>query len=270
MPILNIRAISLLITVTTVAVFAACGSNDPDDAVLRTPTPNDVPRTPIAPSPTLPPSQSGASVIFVIDQSESMGEDFGGITRLEAVAQAFAENGQGTALGDLSQRALIGASLVSGSAGEGGCPLKAGISPGADNLDQISGLLSEAEPLSGAPIGSALDDAISTLNVFPGNRLVVLITDGVPTSCDSSVSQDLIEQESIGEALAGFVRRIETRVISLGGDASEDYLRRLANSGAGIPPSEQVDPSREPELWMTSNVEELKAAIEEVVSGIQP
>ena len=268
---LNTR-LKLFALLAAIAVFAiACGgSKDSDATATSSSTQPTGTATTGRVEPTLPPLQSGASVIFVIDQGSGMGADFGGMTRWEAVRQAFGDNGAGSALGDLSERALIGATLFSGSAGEGGCPLKAGVSPGADNLTRIGNLVADSEPLTGSPVGDALLDAVSTLRLFPGVRTMVVITDGTADSCDSEASAERAEEEAIAGALSGYVRRIETKVIALGDDAPESYIQKLANAGIGVPPSAQPEPGEEPEFWRASDLSELRSAIEAVAQSIQP
>lgn len=265
---LNRRAALLGAALPIILLALACGSKK--DAATQTPVPAASSTPAISINPTLPPQQAGAAVIFVVDQSESMSDEFGVNTKWDAIADVFSENGPGVALNSLSERALIGLSLFSGSPGESGCPLKAGTSPGAGNLGSIASIVEGAGPLTGAPVGDAIDGATTTLAVYPGSRTIILITDGLPGSCNPNASAADALEETLGQILVAYTRRVYTKVIAIGDDAPSDYLQSIANAGEGIPPSSEPGTYTDAEYWQASNPAELEAAIEAAIAQVEP
>jgi hypothetical protein len=201
-------------------------------------------------------------VLFLVDQSSSMNEDFGGMTRWEAIQQVFSEN-EGGALADLAARARVGVTVFSGEAGAGGCPLIAGVSPGTDNRESIAMLVGDAVPLSGSPTDEGILAATRTLLSYQGERWLVLITDGAPDMCSGS-DATAARDAAVGAAAAAFQQRVRVVPIGLGNGAPAEFIEQIAKAGAGVAPEQDLGV----EPITASNLQELREALEAVAGMV--
>lgn len=193
----------------------------------------DCPAVQLTVTPLLP------TVQLVIDQSGSMGADFNGVTRWEAVKNALVDPVNGL-VSRLQSRVIFGASLYSsigGSAG-GTCPLLEEASPRLDNQANIASLLAANQPRSDTPTAEALRAVklafppVDPAN--PGPRIIVLATDGNPDNCADPNAHDLGSQQmSESEVQAAHAAGIETYVLSVGDQVAVPHLQKMANAGVG-------------------------------------
>jgi hypothetical protein len=187
-----------------------------------------------------------------------MNEDFGGMTRWEAIQQVFSQE-EGGALADLAARARIGVTVFSGEAGAGGCPLIAGVSPGTDNRQSIAMMVGDAVPLSGSPTDEGILAATRTLLSYQGERWLVLITDGAPDSCAGG-DATAAHNAAVGASAAAFQQGVRVVPVGLGDGAPVAFIEQIAKAGAGVAPEEDLGV----ELITASNLQELRGALEAV------
>ena len=246
-----------------IALSMACRSAGSSTTPGATPTVPTSSGTPGFATATIFPESTAPSILFLVDQSSSMGEDFGGMSRWDAIQQLFSDDESGP-LADLATRARIGITIFSGEAGAGGCPLIAGSSPGTDNLEMISSVVNGAEPLNGSPTDEGIRAAARTLEPYQGDRWVVLITDGAPGSCagaDAGTARDA----AVGAAAAAFAQRVRVVPVALGDETPADFIEQIAKAGSGV----GVDAALESEPLRARDLEELRQALERVAEMVE-
>lgn len=218
--------------------------------------------SPVSVVPTLPPESTTPVVLFLVDQSRSMNDDFGGMSRWEAVQQVFSVDEDG-AVADLAERARIGITMYSGEADDGGCPLIAGTSPVTNNRDSLDMLVKDAVPVSESPTDEGILAAAQTLASYRGERWIVLLTDGAPTSCDGT-DVATAHDAAVGAAAAAFAQRVRLAPIGLGDGVPERFLQEVAKAGAGVAVGDDVEMN----VGTARNLEELRQALDEFADRV--
>lgn len=109
--------------------------------------------------------------------------------------------------------------------------------PGSAQRQQIPQVMEGIRPLGGTPTHSAYRFGLQQLaaSTLPGNKFLILITDGVPTftvECRGNGYEEVESQPLVEEAKLAFEQGIQTFVIgSPGSEEARDALSRLASAG---------------------------------------
>lgn len=220
----------------TSGTSAESSSGGPGDASSDSATTEDAastglecPSAEVTFTPTIP------TVVLLIDQSGSMTQNFGGVTRWNAVRDAL--TGAGGVIESLQGQVRFGLALYTshdGNQGGAQCPILTEVAPALDNLAAIQAVYDPADPEDETPTGEALAVVASSLLEFAeaGPKIIVLATDGEPDTCAQPNPQNG-QDESIDAVEAAFTAGIETFVISVGNDVGTEHLQDLANAGIG-------------------------------------
>ncbi len=208
------------------------------------------------------------TVMVLVDQSGSMDDDFGGMSRWDAARYALVDGDNGI-IARLESHVVFGTALYSSNSGyEGGtCPIIHDVAPALDNYAAIAALLNNNEPYKDTPTGEAVaavvDDFPPADPDRPAPRILVLATDGEPDTCNEPDAHDEVAQAlSEGAVAAAFSAGIKTFVLSVGDDVGIAHLRRLANAGAG-----QALDTGTAQPYVANDPAELVDAFTEIITG---
>lgn len=181
------------------------------------------------------------NVVFIVDRSGSMDEDFGDTTRYEAVSDALvnvtlAVPGQYVDYLDFSAALYYREHYSKHDGNE----CAAIVPPGFTS--EIEELFDDNSPGGWTPTGEALAEILAN-NTFPNNTVFVLATDGLPNGCDGRNEQE-DRDYSVAQVTAANAAGIPTYVLGIALGDSEGHLTDLANAGGtGLPFFNANDPA---------------------------
>lgn len=210
------------------------------------------------------------TVVLLIDQSGSMEEEFGGMTRWEAVVEALGDPADGI-LPALESEVRFGATLYTshnGSLGGEACPVLQSIPPALDQAEEIRTLLVANGPDGDTPTGESIAAVAAALTGAPdppdGPQIIVLATDGEPDTCAVPNPQEG-QAESVAAAQAAFASGIRIFVLSVGSDVGAGHLQDMANAGRGLPVGGPTDAP----YYVADDPAELAAAFRTIIGGVR-
>lgn len=206
---------------------------------------------------------------LVIDQSGSMDEDFGGVSRWEAVEDTLV--GPSGVVTELQSSIRFGASLYSNPTPMS-CPQVQSLAPQLDARDEISTLLAAEMPGGDTPTGESIEQITSELlaDAWEGDKVIVLATDGEPDTCAipepmNQGEQDQVRGVAVDAVASAYAEGIRTFVISVGPDVAAEHLQDLANAGVGAQAGDPDAP-----FYVANDTDSLLAAFEAIVAGLRP
>lgn len=178
------------------------------------------------------------TVIILVDQSGSMTERFAGQDRWSAVYDALFATPDGV-VRQLQDQVRFGLSLYTSNHGFAGgeCPMLTEQSVALGNYAALEQLYSDNSPQGDTPTGESLGAVAAELALVsePGDKAIVLATDGEPDNCtDADAHDETSQQMSVDAASAAFAEAIRTYVIAVGSDVSDAHLQDVANAGTGV------------------------------------
>ncbi|MBC8072217.1 MAG: VWA domain-containing protein [Deltaproteobacteria bacterium] len=181
------------------------------------------------------------TITLLVDQSGSMTEDFGGITRWQAVHDTLLDADTGVVAG-LESEVRFGMTLYSATDGMfgGACPLLVEVPPDFDNRAAMEAAFGQPIVEGDTPTGESVAAAAMALAAVRDDtpKAIVLATDGEPDTCavpDPQTGQP----ESLAAVQLAWELGIETFVISVGPELAVSHLQELANAGVGAEPGAQ-------------------------------
>jgi hypothetical protein len=208
------------------------------------------------------------TVLLLIDQSDSMRQPFGNGNRWGVLHQALMNMQQGI-VNRLQAEVRFGLALYSG-VDNMPCPAITDVAPALNNYAAINGAYPApmSAVLDNTPTGESLEIASQTLQDFnePGQKVIVLATDGDPDSCaepDSNGTQPP-RNLSLQAAEAAFEAGVFTFVISVGNDATEAHLQELANVGQGYPRNDNQQ-----RFYLANDQAQLADAFNTIINGVR-
>ena len=206
---------------------------------------------------------------IVVDQSGSMQEDFGGMTRWETVTQTLV-GGPMSVVGSLQSEIRFGVSLYTGQ--DMSCPEIQEIGAQLDAQDEISALFAANGPSQETPTGEAFSIIAAGVDAdpWPGDKFIVLATDGEPDTCavpnpDPGTPEAQAARDAVVDAVdAAYQAGIRTYVISVGDDVATTHLQAVANAGAGVAAGEP-----DATFYQALDEQSLVDAFEDIVAGVR-
>jgi hypothetical protein len=206
---------------------------------------------------------------LVIDQSGSMAEDFDGNSRWEAVEGTLV--GPDGVVTQLQSNIRFGASFYDNPM-MGTCPDVLSIAPQLDAGDEIAALFASEMPGGDTPTGESIELITGELldDVWEGEKVMVLATDGEPDTCEvpepmNQAETDMVRGVAVDAVAAAYAAGIRTFVISVGPEIAEEHLQELANAGQGV----QAGGS-DAEFYVANDNASLVAAFNSIVAGLRP
>jgi hypothetical protein len=201
------------------------------------------------------------TVVLLIDQSGSMTQDFGDTDRWNAVRDALSDPQDGV-LPALDDRIIVGATLYTADGST--CPELTTVAPALGNAAAIAELLEDNEPVNNTPTAEAVIAVTASFPASDNPRILVLATDGDPDTCEDPDSNGQAGPRTGSEnaVQAAYTAGITTYVLSVGADAEQEHLARVARLGQGQNPS-----SGGATAYLANDPGELLAAFGAIVGG---
>jgi hypothetical protein len=192
------------------------------------------------------------TVVMLIDQSGSMTSDFNNQgQRWDVVYDALMDPMTGVVKA-LEDHVRFGLALYTYNTGPT-CPQLVEVTPPAlmahGTIDMV---YANQVPIKDTPTGDSLAAITPGLVAFnePGPKIIILATDGDPDRCEDPDGHDQISMdEATDAAQSAFSQGIETFIIAVGNQVSEQHQQDMANAGQGLPvpaPSANCDPVNDP------------------------
>lgn len=209
------------------------------------------------------------TIQFVVDQSGSMGQDFGGVTRWEALTDTLVGN-PNAIVTSLQSDIRFGMSLYTGTTAT--CPSITETGAQLDAADEITTLLADNPPASETPTGESFAMAAATVeaDTWDGDKFIVLATDGEPDTCavpnpmDGSPEADAARQAVVDAVADAYAKGIQTFVISVGEAIADTHLQAVANAGQGVQAGEPDAP-----FYKALGQQALTDAFDDIISGVR-
>lgn len=207
---------------------------------------------------------------LVIDRSGSMDDDFGGVSRWDATKDTLIDPQDGVVT-QLQSQIRFGVALYSNPMDQMMCPSIDTLAPQLDAADEITTLLDASMPGGDTPTGESLEIITADLlnDDWPGEKIIVLTTDGEPDTCDlrepETDEEVAAARGAAVDAVSGaFTNGVRTFVISVGDQIAEDHLQQLANAGQGV-----ADGDPDAEFYVANDTDALLSAFESIIAGIR-
>ena len=217
-----------------------------------------------------------ATVLLLIDQSQSMTFRFGDSTRWGVLRDAIVDPEQGL-LASLDPSTRIGLMLYTGRGGFDnplGCPLLTQVEAAFGNVEAVRSAYLGAEPMRGGdtPTGESITQAALALSGLPGTspKYILLATDGEPDTCAQPKPSEGLP-EALAAASAAFASGIRVYVLGVSDGIGVARLQQLANAGAGKDPSlvYGTDADAEPPLSASTDPSELAAQLRGIIGDVR-
>ena len=213
------------------------------------------------------------TVLLLIDQSGSMSEPFDGGDRWNVLRDALTDPTNGV-VKNLEHQVRFGIALYSSNGGYGRfgnrtCPELAGLEQvplALDNFEAIRALYSQASPAKDTPTAESIAAATDVLLDFQaeGPKAILLATDGAPDSCADPDAHDQASQDfAVDTVKASHAAGVDTYVLSVGDEITQEHLQSMANAGTGAAPGANAP------YWKASDQAALKAALESIINGVR-
>jgi von Willebrand factor type A domain len=205
------------------------------------------------------------SILLLIDRSDSMLFDFGGITRWEAIRRALVTPTTGV-VSQLESKAYFGAMLYyTVREPNPVCPLLTTRPRALNNAAVIREVMQTDPTYSWTPTAKSIEAAVASFAATPAPPgsppFIVLATDGFPSTCDAPSAEE--KARSVAAAAASFAAGIRLIPLSVAADVDAEHVQDLANAGAGVAAGQPNAP-----LYRGSNPAELKAAFDTIIRGV--
>lgn len=175
------------------------------------------------------------TVVLLLDQSSSMNASFDDTIRWDAVERALFDDTQGVVKA-LEDEIRFGMTLYSSENGNEGdvCPMLIEAAPALGNHVTLRDLYAGQSWIEDTPTGESIAATSAALADFdePGQKIIVLATDGEPDTCAEPDPQNG-QPEAVAAAAASHAADIDLFVISVGEEISRDHLQDLADAGVG-------------------------------------
>lgn len=235
------------------------GRCQPDYEPQPEPDAMPCPRVNFAAEPVMP------SVLLLIDSSDSMRWDFGGVSRWDAVRTALIHPVNGIVT-QLQSKVLFGSMIYTAPGGT--CPILRTRPRVLNNAAAISEHLQTDPPTySWTPTRASINAAVASFAATPAPEgsppYIVLATDGFPSGCNDAGTNE--KAQTVLATQAAYAAGIHLIPLSVGYDIDNEHLQEVANAGAGVVPGMGVPNAP---LFRGNNPAELKAAFDSIINGV--
>jgi hypothetical protein len=233
-------------------------------------------------SVTITPTRSTPNVMFLVDQSGSMTDPFGGgDNRWEAAHSAITD-----IVDSLDAVVRFGLTTYTSDNGDERppCPrLPTQVDFALDNSGTIGNpsVYSPTYPSgdgADTPTGDSIDALMTIIQNDPppaeGPTIIVLATDGEPDSCECpDVGDPLCDQvpapippreQAVSAAINAHAAGVDVFILSVGDEVGASHLQDMANVGVGL--AENGSEGDAP-YWIGNNPAELETAFAEIIGG---
>ena len=230
----------------------------------------------ICDSVAVTPTRSIPNVMFLVDQSSSMNEDFGDQSRWQAARDAIVD-----ITADLQSIVRFGLTTYTSRNGNNNAPcprLPTRVDFALDNATAITDQYPATRPSGNGgdtPTGDSINALVGLITSDPppsdGPTIIALATDGLPDSCADPNPQNnsdrrATENLAVTAAKNAFDNEgIETFILSVGPDVSDSHLQEMANVGIGLA-RDTAGPGAAT-FWKATTANELTAAFEEIIGA---
>ncbi|HJL37320.1 MAG TPA: VWA domain-containing protein [Polyangiaceae bacterium LLY-WYZ-15_(1-7)] len=207
------------------------------------------------------------NVMFLVDESGSMGWSFPGATNRWLAVRNALVGGSGTGtdrgiIGEFEEQVRFGlqtytSSHFSDSRRCSGSAVRGVDSMILNNFPPINTFYRSQGPGGGTPTAEALEEIYDQIIASPpadGPPIVILATDGEPNGCARRPRDAVVAQVQ-----RGFAAGIRTFVISVGTGVAESHLQDVANAGVGVPAGAPY--------WVATDASGLETALAAIIRG---
>jgi hypothetical protein len=212
------------------------------------------------------------NVMLLVDGSSSMSiPDFDADLRWEAVKHALIDEDSGL-VATLQDRVRFGLTIFFSTARSGepaaACPVLERVPVALDNLDAVAVALKDVWPRGSTPTGESIEHVYPELAAldpvaFRGPRILILATDGEPTGCYEG-DREAARERSKSAVDSAYAAGVQSYVIGVGAEASDDHLRELANLGQGLPAE-----APESRFYRVLDTQQLSDALSAIAGDVQ-
>jgi hypothetical protein len=208
------------------------------------------------------------TVLLLVDQSASMNAKFGVSDRWQTLRTALMDPTAGI-VNTLQAQVRFGLSLFSGRNGAPPCPELTNVAPALNNFAAIDAAypVPTTAIIDDTPTGESIDAASMALQAVmePGQKVIVLATDGEPDTCKNPDSDPAGGKEvALTAAENAFKAGVFTFYISVGNEVSDLHATQMANVGQGYPRTDAMQ-----RFYRANNQMELGAAFTTIVNGVR-
>lgn len=217
-----------------------------------------------------------ATVLLLIDQSQSMFTAFGDGTRWSVLRQAIVDPEQGL-LASLDASTNLGLMIYTGQGGSSnplGCPLITEVQAEFGNVDRVRSVYLATGPRRGGdtPTGESIDRAVLALGAIAsaGPKYILLATDGEPDTCQQPKPSEGMPQ-ALEAAQRAFAQGMRVYTLGVAEGIDPSRVQQMANAGAGKDPglTYGVDPGAEPPLFANSDPQQLAQQLRGVIGDVR-
>ncbi|HKO92140.1 MAG TPA: vWA domain-containing protein, partial [Polyangiaceae bacterium] len=217
-----------------------------------------------------------ATVLLLIDQSQSMAFEFGESTRWDVLRQSIVDPEQGL-LASLDASTRVGLMIYTGQGGFAnplGCPLITQVDFAIGNVDQARSVYLANEPMfrGDTPTGESIDRAALALGAIAGAgpKYILLATDGEPDTCQQPKPSEGMPQ-ALQAAQRAFAQGLRVYTLGVSDGLGPDRVQQMANAGAGKDPNlvYGVDTGAEPPLFANSDPRQLAQQLAGVIGDVR-
>lgn len=203
--------------------------------------------------------------LLLIDQSGSMTMPFDTSTRWEVLGDTLFDPDVG-AVAAFQDQIRFGLALYTNTDPNPDCPELTETAPMLGAFDEIAMAYEDADPQDNTPTGDSITAVTAELvaDPAPGERVIVLVTDGEPDTCEVPNPQ-MGQDEAVQAATAAFDQGVRTVVVSVADEVSADHLQDMANAGAGVGPGDPDAP-----FYVALDQDDLATAFAEIISTTRP
>jgi hypothetical protein len=203
------------------------------------------------------------TVELLLDQSGSMTDSFGSTTRWNAMYSTLMASPNGVVM-TLQGDVRFGLALYTSHNGGPSCPEITRVPIALNNYSAIDAVFQPAAPQQDTPTGESIEAVIPDLQAVsaPGPKIIVLATDGEPDTC-AVPNPQTGQARAIQGAQTAFRAGIDTYIISVGPETSDQHLQDMANAGVGNP----VGGSMNAPFYRALDPQQLIGAFNQIIGG---
>jgi hypothetical protein len=172
------------------------------------------------------PRDNSPDTRFTVLHSALMNPTTGAVKQMEATVRmglALYSSNNGTANGDM-------------------CPQLTQVPIALNNFNAIEAVYGMSKPDHDTPTGASIDEAVKILAKEPDPKYILLVTDGLPDTCENAnpgggAEQMAANTRTVQSAQAAFMAGVKLFIMGVSADIAQDHLQQMANAGAGLDPA---------------------------------